>query len=228
MSNIFAIIPARGGSKRIPDKNITLINNKPLISITIQNILDSGRFHSVYVSTDSAKIKEISLVSGALCPFERPQHLSDDFTTTLQVMKHALQEIDTILNHDLVMCVYPTAVLLSPSLFQSAIDSYTKKDLGQVFLLSVSQFSHPIERALRMDSAHKIEFTQRQFAATRTQDLQRSYFDAGQFCLGTKLTWLNSESIFDNAFGYEISKDSFIDIDYPEDLLTLRRRMSFE
>lgn len=223
MSNVFAVIPARGGSKRIPDKNIALVGGKPLISLTIDNLLNSRCFESVIVSTDSERIRGVSLDSGALCPFLRPKHLSDDFTPTVDVIRHALRELDFILNEDVIMCIYSTAVLLTPDVLKTAINNYLESNLGSAFMISISRYSHPIERALKLNSDSKIQFMKQQYLASRTQDFQDSFFDAGQFYIASKESWLDSKDIFNNAHGFIIPQDSFIDIDYPQDLARLHK-----
>lgn len=227
MPDIYAIIPARGGSKRIENKNITPINGSPMIGVTIKTLLGIASLKSVIVSTDSEQISHVSMEFGASCPFTRPSELSDDYTSTLDVMKHALQTLESISENDLVICVYPTAVLLTAEIYKSAIRMSFQINLSNQFLVSVAKYSHPIERALKMDPESKIEFIRPHFAKTRTQDLVASYFDAGQFYISTKSNWLNSESVLENGYGFEISKYSFIDIDYPEDIEEVRRRVGW-
>ena len=225
VSKVYVIIPARGGSKRIPNKNIALVNGVPMIGITIQQLLKVVDSTSIFVSTDSEQISRVSLDFGALCPFKRPSELSDDYASTLDVIKHSLETLTSIAPNDLVMCVYPTAVLITPEIYKAAIEISSQEEISNKFLISVSRYSHPIERALTMDSNKKLELLQPSSARTRTQDLEGAFFDAGQFYISTKSTWLNSSSVFENGLGFEISKYSFIDIDYPEDLKELHRRI---
>lgn len=227
MSKVYAIIPARGGSKRVPNKNITLINGVPMIGITIQQLLKVVDPRSIFVSTDSEQILNVSLDFGALCPFTRPNELSDDYTSTLDVIKHSLKTLTLIAPNDLVMCVYPTAVLITPEIYRAALEMSFQEEFSNQFLISVSRCSHPIERAFKLGSNKSIEFLQPSFVSKRTQDLEDAFFDAGQFYIASKSTWLNSSSVFENAHGFEISKYSFIDVDYPEDLEELRRRIVF-
>lgn len=225
MSKVFAIIPARGGSKRIPNKNIILINGVPMIGITIQQLLKVVDPRSIFVSTDSEQIISVSLDYGALCPFIRPSELSDDYTSTFDVIKHSLETLNSIAPNDFVMCVYPTAVLITPEIYRAAIEMIFQEELSNQFLISVSRYSHPIERAFKLGPNKRIEFLQPSFVTKRTQDLEGVFFDAGQFYIASKSTWLNSSSVFENGRGFEISRYSFVDVDYPEDLKELRRRM---
>lgn len=227
MKNVFCIIPARGGSKRIPNKNIQLVNGIPLISITLTNLLAADIFEDVFVSTDSKEIQDISIKYGAVSPFLRPKEISDDFTPTIDVVRHALVNLPNILEEDIVACVYPTAALLAPSIFKSATARYVEQVSPLSFLIAVAHYPHPIQRSFRLDSQSKIEFIQPEFLETRTQDLATSYYDAGQFYIGRKSLWLNSGSVFENAYGFEIPGNSFVDIDYPEDLEELRIRIEY-
>lgn len=225
MRKFFCIIPARGGSKRIPNKNIQRINGTPLIALTIRNLIDTNIFQDIFVSTDSDKIRQISIECGALCPFSRPAEISDDFTPTINVMKHALNNIPSIEDDDVVVCVYPTAALISASLFRAAKTKYLRSPQKSSFLVSIANYSHPIQRSIKLEENSRISFLHPEYASKRTQDLDKHYFDAGQFYVGEKSLWLKSNSIFDSAFGFEIPRESFIDIDYPEDIEELRRRI---
>jgi len=222
------IIPARGGSTRIPNKNIQEINGTPLIALTIRNLLDADIFQEIFVSTDSAEIREISIQYGASCPFLRPADISGDFTPTIDVVKHALNNISVIENGDIVVCVYPTAVLITPSLYRAAKISFLQIPQNSSFLVSIARYSHPIQRSIKLDMDSRINFIYPEYLSSRTQDLDKHYFDAGQFYIGEKSLWLNANSVFDNAYGFEISSNSFIDIDYPENLEELKRRLNFD
>lgn len=225
MKRVHAIIPARGGSKRIPNKNIQRINSTPLIALTIRNLMDANIFQSIFVSTDSEEIREISIEYGASCPFMRPANISDDFTPTIDVVKHALRNIADIENEDIVFCVYPTSVLITSSIYRSAMTTFLRRPQKNFFLATIAEYSHPIQRAIKLEENSKINFIHPHYMGTRTQDLDKRYFDAGQFYVGEKSLWLKSNTVFSNAFGFEIPLKSFIDIDSPEDLEELGRRL---
>ena len=144
-----AIIPARGGSKRIPKKNIKRLGDKPIISVVIQNLVNSGCFDEIIVSTDDMEVAKTAREAGAIIPFARPVHLSDDHTPTLQVIQHALTFLDSVKkNIDIVCCIYPTAALIQKHTIKSAFKAARLN--GKGFTFSACEFSHPIQRALEL------------------------------------------------------------------------------
>ena len=212
-----AIIPARSGSKRIPNKNIRLFHGKPIISWSINNVLLSRCFDRVIVSTDSEEIASISIKSGAEVPFIRDKKLSDDFTGTLKVVQDALSKLQInkkrIKN---VCCVYPTTPLLKPECFKLSLDKLVESKND--FVLSVTKYPHPIQRSLSFDKDHLLKINQPQNKMSRTQDLVDNFYDSGQFCWGTINAWVNNESVLDaNTTGYILPNYMSIDIDNLED-----------
>lgn len=174
-----AIITARGGSKRIPKKNIKEFCGKPIIAYSIRAALDSGIFDEVMVSTDSEDIAEIARAYGAKVPFMRSAKTSDDFATTADVLMEVLeryQEMDR--TFDVMSCIYPTAPFVTPQKLQSAYDTLTKEQA--VMAMPVVAFSYPPQRSYVLNG-NMLEMKWKENYNKRSQDLEKMYHDAGQF-----------------------------------------------
>ena len=216
--NSVAIIPARGGSKRIPGKNIRPFHGKPLIAWTIDNLVRSEIFSDIIVSTDSKEIAIISEEAGARIPFMRPPHLADDFTTTAEVAEHAISSlIEEGAPLESFFCVvYPAAVGIRESDHREALSILARNDADFVF--GGCEFpSHPA-RGWTVDESALAQPTNSENQAVRTQDLPSVYFDAGQFYWSRYDTWKKISS------GEEIRRKILvlprsraIDIDTEED-----------
>ena len=191
-----AVIPARGGSKRIPRKNIKEFHGKPMIAWSIQAALNSGCIDEVWVSTDDEEIAAIAQTYGAKVPFIRPAHLSDDFATTADVMQHAAQECQIQYQQlpDYVCCLYATAPFVQQQDLLQGFELIQSKDLDYVF--SATNYSFPIQRAIKIDSDGKVNMFSPEFFNTRSQDLEEAWHDAGQFYWGKTSAWLNKSVIF--------------------------------
>lgn len=175
-----AIIPARGGSKRIPRKNIKDFLGKPIIAYSIQIALDSGLFDEVMVSTDDEKIAEIAKSSGASVPFVRSKENSDDFTGTGDVCFEVLNEYKkTDQSFDLACCIYATAPLILKERLIQAKKVLIEGNFDSTF--PCGRFSSPIFRSYGMEKNGKMEMHFPQYEKSRSQDLPDAYFDAGQF-----------------------------------------------
>ena len=170
------IIPARGGSKRIPRKNIKLFCGKPIIEWTIAAAQSAGIFERIFVSTDDVEITETVLSLGVEAPFKRPEHLSDDFATTIDVMAHAVKTLG-LDNESTVCCLYATAPFLQPEKLAIGPEKLNHAD----FAMSVTSYAFPIQRALRVKSLDQIEMINPEQFLTRSQDLEECFHDAGQF-----------------------------------------------
>ena len=217
MNNI-AIIPARGGSKRIPRKNIYPIEGVPLIANTILIALNSGLFDQVIVTTDDLEIAEISLTYGASVPRLRDKDLSDDFATTYDVMADSLHEswIGNLVP-DYICCIYPASIFLTEMHLQSSFNTLVESDCSYVF--PVQQFSPPIQRGFRIEPAGEIGMVFPEHLLTRSQDLQPTYFDSGQFYWGKLDSWRSKEPIFGkNSRAMVCGPYDFVDIDNQEDI----------
>lgn len=203
-----AIIPARGGSKRIPRKNAKLFCGKPIIAYAIQNAIQSEIFDEVIVSTDSEEIATIAIQYGAKVPFMRPQHLSDDHTPTLPVIAHALQ-MQQAQDLDMVCCLYPTTPLLPTHTLTQAYAMLCNNDNVR-YVFGALEYAHSPWRSFRLDSisltTHTHTTTQKetfaptllypQFEKTRSQDLAPLYYDAGQFYFAKALYFMQQIPIF--------------------------------
>lgn len=185
-----AIITARGGSKRIPRKNIRDFCGKPIIAYSIEVALKSGCFDEVMVSTDDKEIAQIALKYGASVPFMRSAKTSDDFATTANVIYEVLNQYQQGGKYfEYVCCIYPTAPLITSENLQSAFNQMAHHQVDTVF--PIVRFPFSIQRALRFGN-EKVEFVQPEHALTRSQDLEPAYHDAGQFY------WLDVKAFMQN------------------------------
>ena len=178
-----AVIPARGGSKRIPRKNIRNFHGKPIIAYSIEAALSSGLFDEVIVSTDDSEIAQVAKDYGAGIPFFRPAELADDFTGTNAVVKHAIEWFQASeCSIDYVCCIYATAPLIQSRYLR---EGYEKLEASKKsFAFSVTSFPFPIQRAIRIDANGAVAPFYPEHIFTRSQDLEHAYHDAGQFYWG--------------------------------------------
>lgn len=193
-----AIIPARGGSKRIPRKNVKLFAGKPIITYSIQAAQECGLFDKIIVSTDNEEIADIARSFGAETPFIRPPELSDDHTATIPVIAHAIQTLQA--SGDVInaaCCIYATAPFIRPEDIQSAYNTLIAHHKQYAF--PVTTFPFPIQRGVKRDEKGNIEMFYPEHFATRSQDLEEAYHDVGQFYWGTRDAWLEEKPIFSNA-----------------------------
>lgn len=211
-----AVIPARGGSKRIPRKNIKDFCGKPMIAYAICAAKESGLFDRIVVSTDDDEIAKIANQWGAETPFKRPIELSDDYTATVPVIKHS---IETFINQGWhiqeVCCIYPCVPFLHAMDLICGFDQMKQTSNG--FSLSITEYPSTIQRALKKLSNEKLEPFSSEFETVRTQDLNAAYYDAGQFYWGRTEQWLSTNNIHSNGFGYVIPRWRSVDIDTQED-----------
>jgi pseudaminic acid cytidylyltransferase len=189
-----AIIPARGGSKRIPRKNIKDFCGKPMIAYSIEAAIRSKLFDRVIVSTDDEEIAEVAKQYGAEVPFMRPHALSDDYTATIPVIAHAITELQKEAPVEIACCIYATAPFIQDKYLQEAYKLLINTKSAYSF--STTSFAFPIQRAIKLDSEHHVEMFQPEHFNTRSQDLEEAYHDAGQFYFGTTQAWLNADPIF--------------------------------
>ncbi len=212
-----AVIPARGGSKRIPRKNIKHFHGKPMIAYPIEAAITSGCFDKVIVSTDDAEIAEVAEQYGAEVPFLRPSDISDDYATTMDVMQHALMWCkDNGWNIDAVCCLYATAPFVSSESLCRGLEMLTSRPLDYCF--SATEFSFPIQRAFRLNDAGRVEMFQPEHFATRSQDLETAYHDAGQFYWGTYAAFSAGKPFFSaNAMPVILPGEQVQDIDTQSD-----------
>jgi pseudaminic acid cytidylyltransferase len=212
-----AVIPARGGSKRIPRKNIKLFCGKPMIAWSIEAALQSGCFDQVVVSTDDAEIAEVARQCGAQVPFLRPAELSDDHTGTTAVIAHAIDwfaaQGQTAAQ---VCCLYATAPFVSADDLRRGLAVLTETCSDYAF--SVTSYAFPIQRAIRINETGRVEMLNAEHFNTRSQDLEEAYHDAGQFYWGRADAWLQGRMIFSPAATpVMLPRHRVQDIDTPED-----------
>lgn len=192
--NAVAIIPARGGSKRIPRKNIKDFFGKPLIAYSIQTAVESKLFDKVIVTTDDEEIAKIAKEYGAEVPFIRPKELSDDFTGTGDVVKHALNYLkEHGEEFDFVCTIYATAPLLQPRYLIEGFEALKNSDAINAF--SATSMPFPIQRTFKLDKNGRCEMFTPEHYMTRSQDLEEAYQDAGQF-YWSKLDKKSSDIMF--------------------------------
>jgi pseudaminic acid cytidylyltransferase len=214
---IVAVIPARGGSKRIPRKNIREFAGRPIISYSIDAATRSGLFQRIIVSTDDDEIAAVSRRCGAETPFHRPPELSDDHTATTAVVAHAVNWLSAQGQApDLVCCIYPTAPFLDPGDLRAGLDMLRagSKD----FAFSVTDYAFPIQRAFRILPSGGIAPFDRDAIAMRSQDLEPAYHDAAQFYWGRAQAFVGGLSIMsEHSDPVILPRHRVMDIDTPED-----------
>jgi len=211
----FAIVPARGGSRRIPRKNVRDFCGKPMLAWSIEAALDSRCFERVVVSTDDAQIAELARAHGAETPFVRPAELSDDHTGTAAVIAHAASALGAA-DRDLVCCIYATAPFVRPEDLQRGLAALESTDAQYAF--SVTSFAFPIQRALRVLASGRVEMFDPGQLHTRSQDLEHAFHDAGQFYWGRASAWRAQLPIFGpSSSAVLLPRHRVQDIDTPED-----------
>lgn len=191
MSSV-AIIPARGGSKRIPRKNLKPFDGVPMIVRSIRTALESQLFDQVVVSTDDEEIAEVARAHGAQVPYLRPASLADDFTGTAAVIVHALYQLPAF---DYACCIYATAPLLQVRFLRQGLE-LLEQHPEKSFAFSVTDFGFPVQRALTLDEQGALTSLYPEFRNTRSQDLPAAFQDAGQFYWGRSEAWLRGDVLF--------------------------------
>jgi pseudaminic acid cytidylyltransferase len=216
MSRNLCIIPARGGSKRIPRKNIRNFLGKPIIAYSIEAALDSELFEEVMVSTDDEEIAAIALKYGAKVPFMRSAKNADDYATTVDVLIEVIETYMSMgLEFENIACLYPSAPFTTSEKLKKAYSNLRSKKLDAVF--PIMPYSFPIQRSLKMNN-EKLEFFYPEFENSRSQDLEKSYHDAGQFYFLNTAKLLRNRSILSqNAGGILITELEAQDIDNESD-----------
>jgi len=207
-----AIIPARGGSKRIPRKNIGDFLGKPIISYSIEAALKSGLFEEVMVSTDDKEIAKIAVKYSAMVPFYRSAETSDDFTSTMEVIKEVVSEYENQFNKkfDLICCIYPTAPLIQVQHLKNGLDILLAKNFDSVF--PVVAFGYPVWRGVEITDEGKTQMIWPEYKNVISQELRTVYHDAGQWY------WMNMNQLEDSIFARNsgsivLSEEEVQDID---------------
>jgi len=221
------IIPARGGSKRIPRKNIKPFLGKPIIYYSIRAALDTGMFDEVMVSTDDEEIAEVAKSYGATVPFFRSQKNADDYATVAHVLNEVLGEYKAAgREFDYLCCIYPTAPFVTSERVGEAMKTLIDKELEGV--VPVLKFSFPVQRAVRINDAGYLYMPTPEHYNTRSQDLEPTYHDSGSFyCLEIK-SFLEQQILYPKKAMPLILKESEVqDIDTLEDWQVAEFKMEF-
>lgn len=223
-SHRIAVIPARGGSQRIPRKNIRLLNGKPLLAYSIEIARSSGLFDRIIVSTDDEEIATVARSYGAETPFLRPDNLADAFTGTTPVMQHALYTLAEQSQSPSEAClIYATCPLLQASDLQQGFEAL--KDAS--FCFSASTFDFPIQRALCLNNSGQLTAMFPEHIKKRSQDLVEAIHDAGQFYWATTQTWLEDDHIFgERSKPIMLPRHRIQDLDTEEDWQRLTQLMA--
>lgn len=204
------------GSKRIPSKNILNLNGVPNIVRAVKLALDAGVFERIVVSTDSEEIAALAKSTGAEVPFLRSSKLSDDFTTTSQVIQDVLEKVSGLNTFEFTCCIYPVTPLLKTKHLRAALSKLESSDAEYVLAGIVDRTS--IYRHFQIGTQGKIDFIFPEFLETRTQDLPKTLADAGQFYFGRTRAWLAGVPILsDKTEVIEFSSTELVDIDTWED-----------
>lgn len=212
-----AVIPARGGSKRIPRKNVKAFCGKPMLAWSIEAALQSGCFDKIVVSTDDAEIADVAQQCGAHVPFMRPSELSDDHAGTTAVIAHAIDWFEGQgLAPGQVCCLYATAPFVCADDLRRGLA--VLEATGSDFAFSVTSYAFPIQRAIRITPAGRVDMFHSENFNTRSQDLEEAYHDAGQFYWGRADAWRQGRRIFSpDAAPVMLPRHRVQDIDTPED-----------
>ncbi len=217
MQGIIAIITARGGSKRIPRKNIKEFHGLPIIQYSIKAALSVGIFDEVMVSTDDDEIAAKAKRAGATVPFKRSKDTADDFATTAQVLSEVLNTYKMqgqLFKY--ACCIYPTAPFVSAQKLYAAYDLLKKSNADAV--LPVTKFGFPIWRSFKMNENGKVQYNWPEHAPKRSQDLPTAYHDCGQFYFFNVDTFLKTgKLVTENTIGLEVPESEVQDIDTEED-----------
>ncbi|WP_426153749.1 pseudaminic acid cytidylyltransferase [Pseudomonas sp. DC3000-4b1] len=209
-----AIIPARGGSKRLPGKNLRPFNGLPMIAWSIRAARRAGCFDRIVVSTDDPAIAELALTEGAEVPFMRPAALADDYTGTLPVVAHALEQLPQA---SLACCLYATAPLVQACHLREGLALLEARP-DKSYAFSVCTFAFPVQRALVLDAEGALSALYPEYRDTRSQDLPTAYQDAGQFYWGRREAWLRGDPLFSPcSLPVQLPRYLVQDIDTEED-----------
>ncbi len=210
-----AVIPARGGSKRIPRKNIRLFGGMPMISHAILTLQKSGLFQDIYVSTDDEEIASISESFGATVPFLRPQELSGDTTGTTEVIGDFLTTLG-VEPSKIVCCAYATNPFLKTADLAEGFRKFKDSRVAD-YACAISKYNYPIQRALELNHDGLMGMVVPANLLRHSQSLEERWHDAGQFYFARSQTWMSGKPMLMNTIGIEINKWRCVDIDDEDD-----------
>ena len=215
------IIPARGGSQRIPGKNTRELAGVPVLARTISIAQASGAADAIYVSTDSQEIADLARSAG-VGVIDRPANLADHHAPLLPVVQHGITQLELmglLSDTTTIGCLYATAVTLDPGDFNAGRQQLVvgaDANPGN-FVIGVCEYSHPIQRAMKLEPDSRLAAISPEFAQTRTQDLPSHYFDAGAFIWGYSTAWLGTEPILTRSHGFVLPNWRSVDLDTESD-----------
>jgi pseudaminic acid cytidylyltransferase len=211
-----AIIPARGGSKRIPRKNIRDFKGAPIISYSIKAAIESNLFDEIMVSTDDKEITEIAIFFGASVPFKRSVYTSSDFATTAEVLLEVLNQYQELgKEFDNICCIYPAAPFITSNKLVEGFETLLK---GADSVLPLVSFDYPIWRSFKFNENNYVEYNWIEFINSRSQDLPQAYHDAGQwYWVKTNRIKESGKLIFEATQGLHLSPFEAHDIDTLDD-----------
>ena len=217
MKNV-CLIPARGGSKRLPKKNIKLFHNKPLIAWSIEEAISSKIFDEVFVSTDDEEIADISKNFGAKIPFIRPKELANDHANDKDVRNHFINWMKTNNIHSNYLCyLYATAPFINKETLLGCLELLINNDVTCTH--TITSYDYPVQRALERDEKGLVEFKWDDYANSRSQDLEDLYHDAGQ-CYFYDLSKYND---VEKRLGFILPRHACQDIDTAEDFIVAEK-----
>lgn len=221
------MIPARMGSKRIPNKNIKELNSIPIIVRTLRNMQASKVFDEIIVSTDSETIMEMVIQEGAICDGLRPLNLADDLTPVLPVVHHEINKYNLQKTpHVILGCIFPTSVFLRKEDYEGAFAKFLDSMNPPTFLISASKFVHPIDRAMSINTNGKLVPINIDKFKNRTQDLPVTYYDCGQFYFATVDNWIKRDQDKIALDFIVLNQDRLFDIDTLEDWERAERKFA--
>lgn len=222
-----AIITARGGSKRIPRKNIKIFNGKPIINYSIEAVLKSGIFDEVMVSTDDEEIAGISKKAGASVPFFRSRETSTDTATTADVLLEVLDRYEDMgRTFEYGCCIYPTAPFVTARKLKEAMDKLVES--GAESIVPMQEFSYPPQRGLFIDDNGLVKMLHPEYATTRSQDLQKQYHECGQFYIFRNDAFkIQKDTTMERSIPYIIDPVESQDIDNESDWILAELKYRF-
>jgi len=215
MTNI-AVIPARGGSKRIKRKNVREFNGRPMLAWAIRCAKETRMFEDIVVTSDDQEILDAAKSEGATVLIRREAGLSDDYTPTVPVIADAIRIYESNNNSTSnACCIYPCTPFLRTEDLKSSFERF--RESKSAFLYPVGLYAHPTQRAMRMDKDGKMQFIYPEHELSRTQDLEELYHDLGQFYWGKTDAWLSGMKMHTDGVGYKMESWRFVDIDTLDD-----------
>lgn len=226
--HVTVLIPARGGSKRLPRKNVKLLCNKPLIAWTIEVAKVSKFVDQIVVSTDDIEIKEVSEKYGAIVPFIRPEYLSSDTANSFDVVKHAIQFLNIESENHLLILLQPTSPLRTVEDLDQALNFFIERSASGV--VSVSEAEHsPLWSNVLPDNCEMSDFIRPEVKDKRSQDLPKFYRLNGSIYIYKTSELIEKKSIFydETVFAFETSKHTSVDIDTELDFIIAETLMKY-